>query len=126
MEGNQSPSCFCCQHCTRAVSTFPKMFCLCLLPPLFISPGELTVPRYSSTKLYSMFCRGGSDVSTFFLQISYEWTIIESTGLNPSAKNILHVVNMAVFNIVSILKYFHVHDHILLYLKLNLYTLKNY
>lgn len=61
-----------------------------------------------------------------YLQISHEWTLIESTDLNPSAKNILHIVNMAIFNTVSILKYFHVHDHILLYLKLNLYTLKNY
>lgn len=47
-----------------------------------------------------------------YLQISHKWTLIESTGLNPSAKNILHIVNMAIFNTVSILKYFHVHDHI--------------
>lgn len=33
---------------------------------------------------------------------------MESTCFNPSAKNILHIVNMAIFNTVSILKYFHV------------------
>lgn len=64
MERNQPP-CFCCQYCTRAVSAFPKMFCLPLLSSLCISHNELTIPFYTSTKLYSKFCRGGSNVSTF-------------------------------------------------------------
>lgn len=43
-----------------------------------------------------------------YLQMSQKWILVESTCLNPLAKNILHIVNMAILNTVSILKYFHV------------------
>lgn len=40
--------------------------------------------------------------------MSHKWILVDATCLNPLAKNILHIVNMAIFNTVSILKYFHV------------------
>lgn len=39
-----------------------------------------------------------------FTNITKKWILVEPTGLNPSAKNIVHIVNMAIFNTASILK----------------------
>lgn len=110
IKGNQLPYYFWCQSWTHtALSTFHKTLYALNYFHFFFSrcwADKSSLLHFNST--VQQVLQGWIQYFYLYLQISQKWILVESTCLNPLAKNILHIVNMAILNTVSILKYFHV------------------